>query len=463
MSAEPETLAARPHTTTPATRVDLVELPKWRRRVTLTVPAERVGIERRRITREYASRAKIPGFRPGKAPADLVRKRFHSEIEGDLVRSLLQAGIRESLAEHKLEPISPPGVRSADLDAADIFRATVEIEVRPEITLSRYRGFRLERPVAALAPEAVDRVLSRLRDERAEVRPVDRPAERGDVVVADVEPAEGGGSVQAHEILLGSATASPEVEEQLQGVRAGEERVVVVQPPAGEPAGTGTEAASRSSASWRVRVHEVRERLLPELDDAFAAEVSGAATLAELREKIAEELRREAAARAEAELRERLLDAIAEANAIEVPDSMVARAVERMLLPDREGGGHEGRPGRDSHGGHGHPHRTELGEREAELAEVLRPVAERSLRRAFIVDAVARAEGLDPSEEQIETYLRARVDPGIAPEQARHSLERAGRLDELRSHLRAESVFEYLKGQSTIREVNDRSPVEPTG
>jgi trigger factor len=215
------------------------------------------------------------------------------------------------------------------------------------------------------------------------------------------------------------------------------------------------------SRRFRLQLRSVKERVLPELDDAFAASVSRASTLAELREQVADNLRQEAAARQEREVRERLIDAIAEANPIELPESMVTRAVERMLRPDSE-------PGHVHATGHAPPGRHANDEaadgwtdRQAEVAEILRPAAEWSLRRLFILDAVARAEGLEPTAEQVDAYLRERVREGQSVEEARRSLEGAGRLDELRHHLRTEHVFEYLKSQSTIRDAGDSAPAEP--
>jgi trigger factor len=437
MSPDLETLA--PHTSAeaePRLRVEVQDLGKWRRRLTILVPPERVRRERQRVTLEYGRKLRLPGFRPGKAPAELVRKRFRAEIEDDLARSLLRAGLREALDERGLDPIAPPVVQSLELGEGDAFRATAELEVRPEMTLSRITGFRIEAPGAEVEPGAVERVLQRLREERAEPRPVDRPAAAGDVVIADVEPVDGRGEpVAGYEVLLGSGQSPPEVEALIEGARAGEEREVVI-----------------DERRFRMRLRAVNERVLPAVDDAFAASVSRAASLADLRERLAENLRQEAAARQEREVRDRLVDAIAEANGVEVPESMVDRYVERMLRPE----GAEAR--RVQHAPRSGQAPAVDPEGEAEVARLLRPVAERTLRRHFVVEAVARAQGLEPLDEQVDAYLRERIEPGASLEETRRSLMLKDQMDDLRLLLRGENVFEYLKRHSTIRTTNERPP-----
>ncbi len=488
MGADLDTLTG---STATRLRVEVEELARWRRRLSLVVPPERVREERSRVTRDYAKRLRLPGFRPGRAPADLVRQRFRSDIEQDLVRALVQSAVQEAVEEHRLEPITSPVVRSLDLDPDDTLRATAEIEIRPRPTLERYRGFALERPPATVPPDAMERVLQRLREERAELRPLERPAARGDVVTVEVTPADGeAGNPQTFELLLGSGRADPGVEEQLEGARAGEERLVVLErgpapqavPPeaadvAGGAAGveTGVALPSPEPAAlqrrFRVLIHEVKERVLPALDDAFAAAVAKTTSLAELKERLAANLVEEAEARSERELRDRLLDAIAEANAVEVPESMVETYVERMLHP---GTGETGAPGTARHAhehasSHEHPHSHAAHEHAAadeehdRLAELLRPAAERGLRRHLILDAVARAEGLEPTDEQIDAYLGERVVEGTRGQDARRALERKDQLEDLRHHLRTENVFAYLKSQSTIRPAEGSAPAEPSG
>lgn len=420
--------------------VQVEELARWRRRVRLVVPPERVRRERERILRDYGRRLRLPGFRPGKAPADLVRRRFGDEIDRELARALVREGIREAVEGRGLKPITAPVVQALELDRMDTLRATAELEIQPDITLSRLSGFRLERQSPSVPPGAVERVLQRLRDERAELRPIDRPAARGDVVVADVEPLDAsGGGAKGYAFLVGAGQAPPEVDARLEGARPGDEREVTLEPrtaldPAAGLSQPVSEPDTPSARRFRLRVHQVSERILPALDDAFAASVSRAATLEELRARIADDLRREAEGRSESDLRDRLIQAVAEANAVEVPESMVTRAVERMLEPppDRAGA-------------------TEAGT-DDELARILRPAAERSVRRLLVIEAIARDQGVDATDAEVDAYLGERLEPGTTLEEARRQLARSGRLEDLRFHLRMEKVFAFLKKQSDIRE-----------
>ncbi|MFN2431466.1 MAG: hypothetical protein ABR599_01355 [Gemmatimonadota bacterium] len=212
----------------------------------------------------------------------------------------------------------------------------------------------------------------------------------------------------------------------------------------------------------------MRERLPPPLDDSFAAAVSPASTLAGLRERIAKNLRLEAEAQARRQVRERLVEAVVEANSVEVPESMVERYVERMLSPDagpvasiRAGMAHAHAP--EERGAASEGSRSGAPVRDPELERILREAAERSLRRLLVVEAVARSEGLEPSEDQVDAYLGERVEPGAGVDETRRSLERTGRLEELRAHLRAENVFRFLENQSNLRPPDDlTSRAEPT-
>ncbi|MBA2566119.1 MAG: trigger factor [Gemmatimonadetes bacterium] len=463
MAPELDTLPAPPPVATdPDLQVGVEDLARWRRRLTVSIGPERVRRERERFVREYGRSVRVPGFRPGRAPGEVVRKRFGSKIEEDLVRHLLREGLHQALDGRGLDPISAPEVHELDLDESDRFRVVAELDVRPEPALARLSGFRIEVEEKPLAPDAVERVLERLGEERARVQPVERPAARGDSVLVDVEAADGGsGGTEGHEVIPGSGRSPAELEGVIEGTRAGEEREV--------------QAGDRR---WRVRVREVRERILPELDDRFATEVSSSPTLSHLRERVAENLRAEAAAQAHGEARDRLLDAIGDANRVEVPESMVARYVDRLLGRGETARGldpapqhahvhpaprvqaashaHPGHAGPVEHDDPGLAHDPEPGaendgraSREAEITRMLRPAAERTLRRLLIVEALARREGLDPTEEQLQDYLRERADPDHPYEETRRSLEQAGRMDELRAHLRTENVFRFLESQSS--------------
>jgi trigger factor len=465
MSPQLETLPA-PSDAESGLRVDLEDLPRWRRRITLTASPDRVRRVREEVARGYAKRLKVPGFRPGHAPADLVRKRFAAEIEEDLRNRLLRTGVEEALRLHRLDPIAPPVATSAEVDPTDAFRAVVEVDVRPDVRLTRTGGFRIERAAPEVDPDAAERLLQRLREEHAEERPVDRAAARGDVVVADVEPLDGpaGSLTEGWRAVLGEGAAPPEVEARLEGAAPGGD--VEVQMPAADP--------GAPPRRFRLHVREVRERVLPPLDDAFAARVSKAATLTELRDRLAGNLREEAAARAERDYRDRLLDAIAEANAVEVPEPLVERWVEGMLSAADSSGpsagvGRPGPAGRDRGGRAAHAHRHQgdaaeehaherhaetdggyveegggAADRDAEIRRILRPAAEQGLRRMLVIEAVARDAGLDPTEDQVDGWIAERLEPGVTVEETRRSLERSGRLNELRRRLRDENVFRHL-------------------
>ena len=403
-------------------QVEVEDLERWRRRLALTVPAGVAGRVRDRHVRELARRARLKGFRPGKAPARLVEKHYAQEIEEEVLKDLIREGYEAGVARRGLEPISPPRVHDVHWTPEGALTFTAEVDVRPEIELGRTTGFRVEAKRHRLTDEDIQRVLERLREERADWVPVERSAAAGDLVVFDSVPLDAEGSprsserVENHKVVLGHEALLPDFEAGLQGALPGEEKTIRVGFPDDHP----NEALRGTIREFQVSISEVRERRLPELDDAFAAEIGRFDSLDEARAKIRSNLEEEVEQQSQREVNEALIDEIISANEIDLPESMIDRYLANMIS-DKDGPLSGRVPA----------------ERQEELTRVLKPGAERALRRYYILEHVAEREGLAATDEDVRTS----------------GIEWSGDADDLKFHLTMERVFAWLRERSEITTV----------
>lgn len=424
---------------------EVEELTRWRRRLALRVPPARARNVRDRTVRKFARQARLKGFRPGKAPAPLVERQYGPEIDQEVLEELVREGWQDGVVQAGLDPIAAPridGVRWTDEGGLEF---AAEFDIRPEVELPRTGGFRVERPARSVGDADVDRVLERLRHERADWRPADRPAADGDRLVFDSVPLGPDGEpltaekVQNHQVELGSGAVLPDFEAGLAGVRAGEEREVAVAFPDDHP----NEALRGVARTFRVTVEAVQERVLPALDDEFARSLGAFESLETARRRIRENLAAEIEQQSRREVNEALIDQVIEANRLDLPESMVDRYLDSMLS-DRDGplGGPVDDAGRRD-----------------ELRRVLRPGAERALRRYTILNHLADREGLRATDEDVDAAIGERIDPEkTSLAEARRRLERSGELDDLRFHLTMERVFAWLRDRSTIITVESSDP-----
>lgn len=420
---------------------EVEELPDSRRRIRVVVPAGHAGRVRSRYLREFGKRARLKGFRPGKAPEKLVEQRYGDEIAEETLKELLHDGYQAALRQTGLDPVAPPDVEGVRWTAEGAFEFTAEVDVHPRIELARTGGFRVQQPARRVADEDVERVIERIREERADWRPVERPAAAGDRIEFDSVPLDEAGEpmeterVENHRVEIGKGDLLPDFEAGLDGRSAGE----TVEIDVGFPDDHPNEMLRGRKRRFRVTVDEVRERVLPELDDDLARTVSGLETVDALRERIRENLEEEIRDQAAREVNESLVDQIIEANAFDVPDRLVDRYLSSMMA-DRQGP-LEGRVPE---------------ERLGEVREVLRPGAERAVRRYYILKRIAEAEGLEADDAALDAAIADRIDTGrVSVPEARQRLEKAGELEDLRHHLTMERVFDWLRDRSTIETANE--------
>src|SRR6266851_8247471 len=294
-----------------------------KREFKITVPATEVEEQVSRRLGEIGRSVRIPGFRPGKVPMQLLRKRYGPAVRGEILESTVQGSSAEAMREHNLRPALPPRVEIVSAAEGADLEYKMSLELLPEMPELDFAALGLEKLVVDVPEEEVDRAIERVAEGQRKSEPVERPAEEGDILVADVvgrigEEEIAGSRGEGRQIELGAAGLLPGFTEQLVGVGAGETREVRVAFPEdyGNPEMAGKEGV------FDVAVKEVRHRLPAAIDDSLA-EAVGADTLAELRQEIRQRMQRDYDGVARRHLKRNLLDKLAEQYDFPVPPGMV--------------------------------------------------------------------------------------------------------------------------------------------
>jgi trigger factor len=423
-----------------AVKTTVTELPESRVRVDAEVPADEVERSMERTARQLGASMRIPGFRKGKVPPPVVIRRIGREaVLDETVRDAIGRWYVDAISAADIAPVGDPKLELGDLPAeGQPLTFTVEIGVRPEATLGEYEGIEVGRREAAVDEDQVDAEVQQLRERAARVETAERAAGEGDFVVMDYEGKVGGepfegGAGRDQMVELGSGRLIPGFEEQLQGASAGDERTVEVTFPDEYPA----ENLAGQAATFDVTVKEIKEKVLPELDDEFALDQAGFDTLDELKDDIRSKLRERDEQGVEGAYREAVVDAVVQAATVDVPEALVdARARElweRML----HSLSHQGID-KDAY-------LRIAGKDEEELLEEAKPDAEQALRREAVIAAVIDKEGIEPSDGDLLDALQASAArENTKVEKLRDRLEQAGRLDELKSDLAQRMAVDWL-------------------
>ncbi|MBV8954594.1 MAG: trigger factor [Solirubrobacterales bacterium] len=423
----------------------VTELPESRVRVEAQVAPEEVERRVQQAARALGRQMRVPGFRKGKVPPPVVIRRLGREaVLDEALRSSLGSWYADAIDGAGIAPVGEP-----ELDVPDELpgqgqplQFSIEIGVRPAAKLGQYKGLEVGRRESTVQDAQIDEEIERLRDRLGTLETVERPAEQGDHLVIDYEgmvdgePFEGG-SGRDQLLELGSGRLVPGFEEQLIGARAGDERNVTITFPEDYQA---SELAGQE-AQFTVTVNEVKEKRLPEPDDDFASEAAGLDTLAELREDIAERLRKLDERTLEREFEDAVVEAaVAEAD-VEVPDKLVhARAHE--LLEDtfamlaRQGISKEAY--------------LRISDRDEEtLAHEAEPEAAAALRREAVLAAIVEAEGIDPSDDQVREALEPTAErQGTTTEKLFEQLRSSGRLDRVRREVGTRQAIELIVAEA---------------
>jgi trigger factor len=397
------------------------------RLIEVRVPIETVRDAEDRAAKRYASGARLPGFRPGKAPAAMIKKRFKDAIRQQVIESLVQEAYQEVLDREKLKVASQPHVHDLKFEEGQPLSFELHVEIRPDVALARTQGFRVTRSRTDVTDDAVREQIEQIRDQKATWNPVDGRPSPGDMVRVELSTADENGAFpepREYPLVLGAGQAIAGVEELIMELSSGETREKPVRWPDEFP----DEAQRGKTKPVRVHLLEVKRKTLPALDDAFAHGVGDFESLASLQSTVRKDLEDHANRDADASVRQQLVDQLSAANPFDVPPSWVSQLID----------------------GYAQAYQVPDTDRDKFRAE-FRPVAERQVRRDLIIDAIAEAEGLKATEADIdERVADVAAKRGADPGQVYASLQKAGRLREIEQSITEDKVFAWLLERNEV-------------
>ena len=387
----------------------------------------------------------VDGFRKGKAPRSIIEKRFGEGIFfEDAIDELFRENYAKALLELELEVIDSPAADFSEIKKGEGFTATITVACYPVVEVKDYKGVEIEKIVNEVKEEDVERDIEQLQKRNARVVLVEREAKEGDTVLFDYAGFVGeeqfeGGTAERQELRLGSGMFIPGFEEQLVGATPGEKRDVVVTFPEEYHA----EDLAGKEAVFHCLVHEIKEEILPELDDEFAKDVSEFDTLDELKASTREKLEKYAAAGAETQMQDKALEKVVEANEIEVPAVMVEDEVERMI--------HELNNQLRYQGMSVNQYLEFIGKNIAEFKEELRPDAERQVKTRLILMGIVEAEKIEVSEEELEEELKMMsMQYNMAVEEVKNALG-AENLGFFKKDIQVKKAIQFIFDNAVIK------------
>jgi trigger factor len=413
-------------------KVAVEELAACKRRLQVEAPEELVRNAWEEAYGRVGRQARLPGFRKGHVPRTLVKLHFADEVRRDVAQRLIPEVYRQALAEAKLRPVEEPDLQEVTLEEGAPLRFTAVVEIKPEISLGSYTGLHVQHAPVPVTDADVDGALEQLREQHAEFRSVERPADPGDLVIVDYTLAAEGlepRSERGYAFLVGSAAVLPEIDEAAIGLAAGGERETRVR----FPEDHRREELRGKGGTATVRLVEVKEKALPALDDEFAKGLGDYASLESLRAAVRAELGTRRQREDRRALEDQVVDTLLAAHDFQAPEAMVLRQVAHLIGHGRE---RLARQGVD-------PDQVQWDY--PKLTGELRPTALRAVRRALVLEAIAEKEGLAPSEAELEAEVEKLAQAGGRPAPAvRRLMEQSGDLDTLRLSLREARTLDFL-------------------
>src|SRR6516165_6087486 len=443
---------------------------------TITVPADDLEQEITRRLGEIGRQVRLPGFRPGKVPMQILRVRFGPSVRGEVLQSTLQASSAEAISERQLRPALPPKVDIVSAAEGADLEYKMAVEVLPEIPEPSFADLGIERLVVEVPEEEVDRAVERLAEQQRKAEVVERPAENGDIVLADVEGRIGeqeipGASGKDRQILLGSGGSLPGFEDQLLGAAAGEHRKLQVT----FPAEYAVADLAGKAAEFDVDVKEVRQRSPIAIDDELGQAV-GLENLAELRRELQQQLQRDYDAVSRLRLKRSLLDKLADGYDFPVPPGMVDLefdSIWRQYQAEREAPPAATDPGAASAAaapgaasvtdaaadalpaaGEAAADTSGADQSEEAARAEYRRIAERRVRLGLLLAEVGRKNNITVTPDEVNQAIsrEARRHPGYERQVLDFYRRNPGTIDNLRAPIFEDKVIDFIIELAKIAE-----------
>jgi trigger factor len=415
-----------------------------KRELELEIPAENVTKATEKVARDLARVARVPGFRPGKAPVTLIRRRFAEDIQGEVLQSLVPEYIEKALEEKKLIPITRPSVDKVDFKEGEPLRFRAVFEVLPEFELGDYKNLAINVDAIETGDAQVDKTIEDIRERAATFVPVEgRAAKDGDYVLIKLSgiPVGGGEPVQADNILchIGAEETLESFTENLRGASSGETKQFRSQYPDDYP----DQKLAGKAYDYTVEVQGIKEKKLPELNDEFAKDAAGEkggfSTLEEMRKLISKDLEAAKEDQQKTQAREKLLEALVKQHDFPVPEALVEHQMNVRLERSVRALTAQGVD----------PRAVNIDW--VALRNHQRERAVDDVKAELLIDRIAEAEKIDATDEEVEKEIEALAEhSGESATALRARLTKQGVLDRMKSKLRSDKTIEWLYRNARI-------------
>jgi trigger factor len=420
-------------------KTEFQDVSETQKNITIEIPSDVVDAEIDRVARDYSKQARLPGFRPGKVPSNIIKQRFREQIHHDVMHDLIPRAVEEALQERGIEPVTTPDIKDVSLREGEPLKFTAAIETVPPFDPGDLSTIALRQPSSTITDDAVDQTLERLRERGAKHETVEgRPIADGDTAVLDIDRTDPDGKVDRHEnvsVELGAAGNPPGFDQNLIGLNAGEEKAFVVH----FPEDYAVTDMANTDVTYTVKLKDVRRKVLPVLDDEFAKDVGDFESLAALRARVRTDMEADAEQHAKQHVRNDLLKALAARVTFELPSSLVDREIDRRLeefarrlieqnVDPRKAGIDWG-----------------------QFREAQREPARSAVASALVLDELARRQNLAVSPEDVEKEVEQfAARSGRTPAAVRAQLEKEGGLARLAAGLRREKAVDFAMSRAKM-------------
>ena len=420
-------------------KTEFQDVSETQKTITIEIPSDVVDAEIDRVAKDYSKQARLPGFRPGKVPSNIIKQRFREQIHHDVMHDLIPRAVEEALQERGIEPVATPDIKDVSLSEGQPLKFTAAIETVPPFDPGDLSTISLRQPSSTITEDAVGRTLEQLRERAARHESVEgRPVAEGDTVVVDLDRTDPDGKIDHHEgvsVELGAAGNPPGFDQHLIGVNAGDEKTFVIH----FPDDYAVKDMANTDVTYKVAVKQIRRKVLPELDDEFAKDVGDFESLAALRDRVQADMQADAERHAKQHVRGDLLKQLGQRIAFELPSSLVDREVDRRLeefvrrLMDQN------------------VDPRKAGIDWSQFREAQREPARDAVASALVLDEIARRENLTVTAEDVDKEVEQYAErSGRTPAALRAQLEKEGGLARLTAGLRREKAVDFAMSRAKM-------------
>ena len=418
-----------------------------KKKLSLEIPAEVVDAELDKAYKKIAKTAEIKGFRKGKVPRKILEQHYGPRAQYDAAGPLINNSLYKALLDNEIEAVSQPEVvNSGIVEAGKPFTYEAEVEVRPELTVKDYTGLELEKEKFIFDEAVVEQQLEQMANSRMQLEVTSRKkAREGDTVIIDFEgfiddtPFENGAATD-FELSLGSNSFIPGFEDQIVGMKRDQEKDITVT----FPEGYGAKELAGKPAVFKIKVKEIKEKVIPKIDDNLAKELD-AENLAELKERIKENTIEQGTQQADGQLQENLMNALIEKNEFDVPEGMVTNQLHHLKDSFTQRLKAQGMS------------LEMLGMNEETFATTYRDMAVQQVKGELILDAIAVQEGMTVEDSEVEAKMGEYAENSEVPlDQVKKYFENQSALAGLKGQLLQEKVTKFLLENAKVTEIEPR-------